>query len=52
VLGFILVLLCGFGITALTGTRQLESLRARRIALLLSLAGPALLLAGFLYATY
>jgi hypothetical protein len=51
-LGFILVLLCGFGITALTGTRQLESLRARRTGLLLSLAGPALLLTGFLYATY
>jgi hypothetical protein len=52
VLGFILVLLCGFGITALTGTRQLESLRARRTGLLLSLAGPVLLLTGFLYATY
>jgi hypothetical protein len=51
-LGFILVLLCGLGIAGLTGTRQLESVRARRGALLMSLAGPLLLLAGFLFATY
>jgi hypothetical protein len=52
VLGFVLVLLCGLGIAGLTGTRQLESVRARRGALLMSLAGPLLLLAGFLFATY
>jgi hypothetical protein len=52
VLGFVLVLLCGLGIAGLTGTRQLETLRARRGALLMSLAGPVLLLAGFLAATY
>ena len=51
-LGFALVLLCGFGIAGLTGTRQLETLRARRGALLMSVAGPLLLLAGFLFATY
>jgi hypothetical protein len=51
-LGFVLVLLCGLGIAALTGTRQLETIRARRGALLMSLAGPVLLLAGFLFATY
>jgi hypothetical protein len=51
-LGFALVLLCGLGIAGLTGTRQLETLRARRGALLMSLAGPVLLLAGFLVATY
>jgi hypothetical protein len=52
VLGFLLVLLCGLGIAGLTGTRRLESIRARRTALLMSLAGPLLLLAGFLFATY
>ena len=50
VLGFVLVLLCGMGIAGLTGTRQLETVRARRTALLISLAGPVLLLAGFLAA--
>jgi hypothetical protein len=52
VLGFALVLICGFAIAALTGTRQLETLRARRGALLMCAAGPLLLLAGFLFATY
>jgi hypothetical protein len=52
VLGFLLVLLCGLGIAGLTGTRRLESVRARRVALLMSVAGPLLLLAGFLFATY
>jgi hypothetical protein len=48
VLGFALVLLCGLGIAGLTGAWRLETARARRSALLLSLAGPVLLLAGFL----
>jgi hypothetical protein len=52
VLGFLLVLLCGVGIAGLTGTRQLETTRARRTALLMSLAGPLVLLAGFLAAAY
>jgi hypothetical protein len=51
-LGFGLVLLCGLGIAGLTGTRQLETVRARRTALLTSMAGPVLLLIGFLFATY
>jgi hypothetical protein len=51
-LGFVLVALCGIGIAALTGTRQLETERARRTALLISLAGPLLLLAGFLTAAF
>jgi hypothetical protein len=50
VLGFVLVLLCGVGIAGLTGTRRLETVRARRTALLISLAGPVVLLAGFLVA--
>jgi hypothetical protein len=50
VLGFVLVLLCGLGIAGLTGTRQLETVRARRTALVMSLAGPLILLAGFLLA--
>jgi hypothetical protein len=50
VLGFVLVLLCGIGIAGLTGTRQLETVRARRTALLISLAGPVVLLTGFLAA--
>jgi hypothetical protein len=52
VLGFLLVLLSGLGIAGLTGTRRLETIRARRAALLMSFAGPLLLLAGFLYATF
>jgi hypothetical protein len=52
VLGFVLVLLCGIGIAGLTGTRQLETLRARRTAMLMSLAGPLILLAGFLAAAF
>jgi hypothetical protein len=52
VLGFALVLICGFAIAVLTGTRQLETLRARRGALLMCVAAPLLLLAGFLFATY
>jgi hypothetical protein len=52
VLGFLLVLLCGYGIAGLTGARHLETARARRVAVLTSLAGPLLLLAGFLAATW
>jgi len=51
-LGFVLVLLCGLGIAGLTGAGRLETARARRVALLASLAGPLLLLAGFLFVTY
>jgi hypothetical protein len=51
-LGFVLVLLCGIGIAGLTGTRQLETARARRTALLMSLAGPLIMLVGFLAAAY
>ncbi|HEU4347085.1 MAG TPA: hypothetical protein VFR35_04775 [Actinoplanes sp.] len=52
VLGFVLVVMCGYGIAGLTGTRQLETASARRGAVLMSLAGPILLLLGFLAATY
>ncbi|RZU50332.1 hypothetical protein EV385_2100 [Krasilnikovia cinnamomea] len=51
-LGFVLVLLCGLGIAGLTGVRRLESRRARHGALLLSVACPLALLAGFLAAAY
>ncbi|MEV4636156.1 hypothetical protein AB0J80_02280 [Actinoplanes sp. NPDC049548] len=51
-LGFILVALCGLGIAGLTGVRRLETPRARRAALLFSLAGPLALLAGFLISAY
>lgn len=52
VLGFVLVLLCGIGIAGLTGARRLETAPARRGALLVSLTGPLLLLAGFLWVAY
>ncbi|WP_123678476.1 hypothetical protein [Couchioplanes caeruleus] len=51
-LGFVLVLLCGLGIAGLTGARRLDTARYRRAALLVSLAGPLALLAGFLFAAY
>ncbi|MEU8815702.1 hypothetical protein [Actinoplanes sp. NPDC048796] len=51
-LGFALVLLCGYAIAGVTRARQLPSARARRAAILLSLAGPLALLAGFLAAAY
>ncbi|AEV88679.1 hypothetical protein ACWT_7668 [Actinoplanes sp. SE50] len=51
-LGFLLVLICGYGIAGATGARRLESPRARRGALLASVLGPVLLLAGFLAAAY
>lgn len=52
VLGFLLVVLSGLGIAALTGARRLGNARARRGALIMSLTGPLLLLAGFLYVSY
>ncbi|MFG1610700.1 hypothetical protein [Actinoplanes sp. NPDC049265] len=51
-LGFVLVLLCGYGIAGMTGARRLETARTRRNAVLISLAGPVLLLIGFLAAAY
>lgn len=51
-LGFLMVLICGYGIAGATGARRLESARARRGALLASVAGPVVLLAGFLIAAY
>jgi hypothetical protein len=51
-LSFVLVLLCGLGIAGLTGARRLDSAPARRGALLASLAGPLVLLAGFLCVAY
>ncbi len=51
-LGFALVLLCGYAIAGVTRARRLDTSRARRVAVLLSLAGPLALLAGFLAATY
>ncbi|MBU2662988.1 hypothetical protein KOI35_05650 [Actinoplanes bogorensis] len=51
-LGFVLVLLCGYAISGVTRARRLETARARRGAVLLSLAGPLALLAGFLAAAY
>ena len=52
VLGFVLVLTCGYAIAGLTGARRLDNARARRAAVLASLMGPFLLLAGFLFAAY
>jgi hypothetical protein len=51
-IGVLLVLLCGLAIAGATGARRLESARARRRAVLLSIAGPLALLAGFLAASY
>jgi hypothetical protein len=51
-LGFILVLFCGYAIAGVTGARRLETKRARRGAVLASLAGPVLLLLGFLISAY
>jgi hypothetical protein len=52
VLSFVLVLLCGLGIAGLTGALRLDTARARHGALLISVAGPLVLLAGFLVAAY
>ncbi|GAA0542904.1 hypothetical protein GCM10010172_25460 [Paractinoplanes ferrugineus] len=51
-LGFALVLLCGYAIAGVTGARRLETARARRGAVLASLAGPVLLLLGFLIGAF
>jgi hypothetical protein len=51
-LGFVLVLVCGYGIAGLTGARRLDEARARRLMILASLAAPVILLAGFLFAAY
>ncbi|MFD0519870.1 hypothetical protein [Paractinoplanes durhamensis] len=51
-LGFALVLLCGYVIAGVTGARRLETGRARRGAVLASLAGPVLLLVGFLIGSF
>lgn len=51
-LGFALVLLCGYAIAGVTKARRLDTAKARRAAVLLSLAGPLALLAGFLAAAY
>jgi hypothetical protein len=51
-LGFALVLFCGYAIAGVTGARRLETRRARRGAVLASLAGPLLLLLGFLIGAY
>jgi hypothetical protein len=51
-LGFVLVLFCGYAIAGLTGARRLATGRARRGAVLACLAGPVLMLAGFLIAAY
>nr|BFE67725.1 hypothetical protein GCM10020092_010260 [Actinoplanes digitatis] len=51
-LGLVLLLVCGLGIAGLTGARRLDTARARHGALLISIAGPLVLLAGFLAAAY
>jgi hypothetical protein len=51
-LGFALVLFCGYTIAGVTGARRLPTGRDRRSAVLASLAGPLLLLTGFLIAAY
>jgi hypothetical protein len=52
ILGFLLVLMCGFGIASLTGARRLDDPRARRLVILGSLLAPIVLLVGFLGAAY
>jgi hypothetical protein len=51
-LGFALVLICGYAIASLTGARRLDDARSRRLTVLASLAAPLVLLAGFLFAAY
>ncbi|MET8147045.1 hypothetical protein ACIBSW_04500 [Actinoplanes sp. NPDC049668] len=51
-LGLVLLLVCGLGIAGLTGARRLDTAQARHGALLISIAGPLVLLAGFLAAAY
>ncbi len=52
IVGVLVLLICGYAIASCTGARELETARARRSAVLISLAGPLVLLAGFLAATY
>ncbi|MEV6298090.1 hypothetical protein AB0M02_01655 [Actinoplanes sp. NPDC051861] len=52
VLGFLLVLVCGYGITEATGARRLGNRRTRKRAVIAGFAGPLLLLGGFLIAAY
>jgi hypothetical protein len=52
ILGFVLVLMCGYGIAGLTGARRLDDPRARRLTILTSLFAPIVLLVGFLAAAY
>ncbi|MEV0897948.1 hypothetical protein [Actinoplanes sp. NPDC049802] len=51
-LGFLLVLICGYGIAEATGARRLPSRPTRRGATIASFLGPVLLLLGFLIAAY
>ncbi|MDI6099812.1 hypothetical protein QLQ12_14515 [Actinoplanes sp. NEAU-A12] len=51
-LGFLLVLICGYGIAETTGARRLPSRPTRRSAMMASFLGPLLLLAGFLISAY
>lgn len=51
-LGFLLVLICGYGIAEATGARRLPSRPTRRSATILSFLGPLMLLGGFLIAAY
>ncbi|WP_430780759.1 hypothetical protein [Actinoplanes sp. G11-F43] len=51
-LGFLLVLICGYGIAVATGARRMPSRPARRGATLASFLCPLLLLGGFLAAAY
>lgn len=52
VLGFLLVLICGYGIAQTTGAHRLDAGTRRRRAVLLSFAGPILLQLGFLAAAF
>jgi hypothetical protein len=51
-IGLLLVVLSGLAIAGATGARRLESPRARRRAVLLSMTGPLALLVGFLVASW
>ncbi|GIE27827.1 hypothetical protein Ait01nite_008720 [Actinoplanes italicus] len=51
-LGFLLVLICGYGIAEATGARRLPTRPTRRSATIASFLGPLLLLGGFLVSAY
>ncbi|MFC4067398.1 hypothetical protein [Actinoplanes subglobosus] len=51
-LGFLFVLICGYGIAETTGARRLPSRPARRGATIASFLGPLAMLGGFLIAAY